>query len=144
VNTESDKLNRKWGHSWLLLCGALALHVADEAANDFLSYYNPIVESIAERVPLLPMPVFTFGSWISGLIVAVLLLGGCSIFAYAGQNWMRYFSYFFAVFMAGNGLLHITLSIVFGDPVPGVWSSPLLLGGAYYLLRNTPSKSRTY
>lgn len=61
ATTDSGSNSGHWGWSWLALCAALAVHVADEALTDFLSVYNPIARAIRERVPFLPLPVFTFG-----------------------------------------------------------------------------------
>jgi hypothetical protein len=38
-----NALSIKFGTPWLLLCQAFALHVWDEAAHDFRSYYNATV-----------------------------------------------------------------------------------------------------
>ena len=35
--------------AWLLLCAALAAHVADEASTGFLDLYNPTVAAMAFR-----------------------------------------------------------------------------------------------
>ncbi len=45
-----DKLIRRHGQAWVALTLALAVHVADEALNDFLSFYNPLVTSLRWRV----------------------------------------------------------------------------------------------
>jgi hypothetical protein len=34
-------VNAGFGNAWLVLCAALAIHVADEALTGFLSAYNP-------------------------------------------------------------------------------------------------------
>ena len=75
------------GRPWVALTLALAVHVADEAATDFLSVYNPTVESIRRRFPFLPLPVFTFDVWLAGLIAAVILLLALSRFAFRGASW---------------------------------------------------------
>lgn len=59
--------------AWLLLVSALAVHVVDEALTDVLGFHNPLVLSIRSRIPWFPMPTFTFGVWLVGL----LLLGHC-------------------------------------------------------------------
>lgn len=63
---------RRWGLAWAALCAAFALHVLDEATHDFLSWYNPNALAVRARVPWLPVPVFTFPVWITGLTIAVL------------------------------------------------------------------------
>ena len=60
--------------AWLVLVTALAVHVLDEALTDFLGFYNPLVLGIRSRIRWFPMPTFTFGVWLVGLIVLVMLL----------------------------------------------------------------------
>ena len=66
--------DRHLGRAWVVLALALALHVADEAANDFLAIYNPNVRAIRARFPFLPLPTFTFETWLTGLILGIALL----------------------------------------------------------------------
>ena len=40
--------------------GRARLHVVDEAATDFLGFYNPLVQSVHARLPWFPMPTLTF------------------------------------------------------------------------------------
>ncbi len=122
------------GVAWVALCVALAVHAADEALTDFLSVYNPAVQSIRRQLPFLPLPTFTFDVWLTGLILAVILLLGLSVFAFKGARFMVPLSRIFGLFMLANGLLHIVGSIYMGRAMPGVYSSPLLLICATYLL----------
>ena len=126
---------RELGSAWMALSLSLALHVFDEAMTDFLSVYNPTVLAIREQFPFLPLPVFTFQIWLSGLIGAVLLLLLLSPYAFRGENWVRILSYPLGILMLCNGLLHIGGSLYLRQPMPGVYSSPLLLGSSIYLLR---------
>lgn len=119
------------------LCVALAIHVTDEALTDFLSLYNPAVLAIRERNPSLPLPTFTFESWLSLLIFAVLALAGASYFVWRGRWAMRPISYVFAMVMMLNGLLHIAGSIYMGQLMSGVYSSPLLLAASIALIIQT-------
>jgi hypothetical protein len=123
-----------WGIAWLMLCVALALHVLDEALTNFLSVYNPTVRGIRTRFPYLPLPTFTFSVWLTLLILAVLVLFASSPLAFRGATWMWPVSCLFAVFMMGNGLLHIGGSLYTRRLLPGVYSSPLLIVAATYLL----------
>ncbi|HZI23293.1 MAG TPA: HXXEE domain-containing protein [Gemmatimonadales bacterium] len=123
-----------FGLAWGALCVALAIHVADEALTDFLSVYNPTVRAIRARVPFLPLPTYTFGVWLTGLIVAVLVLASLTPAAARGAAGMRAAAYVFAVIMAGNGVLHIGASIWTRKLLPGTYSAPLILAGAVYLL----------
>ncbi len=128
--------------AWILLCLALALHVADEASTGFLSVYNPTVMALRKSRPWLPFPVFRFGVWLAGLVVANLLLLCLSVFVLRGSRWMRPIGFGFAVIMLANGLGHIlgtimgrtVASIRFPRPMPGFYSSPFLLLASAYLL----------
>jgi hypothetical protein len=128
--------------AWIALCLALALHVADEALTGFLSVYNPTVLALRQRRPWLPLPVFTFGVWLAGLVAANLLLLIFSVFMLRGAYWMRPIGYGFAFIMLANGLAHIVgtiwgrtiASIRFPRPMPGFYSSPFLILASVYLL----------
>lgn len=123
-----------FGHAWVALCLALALHVTDEALTDFLSVYNPTVEAIRQRLPFLPIRTFTFEGWLTSLIFAVILLLALSPFAFRGVKWMAILAYGFGILMLVNGTAHIALSVYTGRFMPGVYSSPLLLICSIYLL----------
>ena len=122
------------GTAWVLLCLALALHVIDEAANDFLSLYNPTVHAIRERISWLPIPTFTFRTWITLLAAGIVCLLALSPFAYRGSRWLRPFAYFYAIAMTANGLQHIVGSVYLHRFAPGVYSSPILIAAAVNLL----------
>ncbi len=128
------------GIAWVLLCLALAMHVADEALTGFLAVYNPTVLALRSDLGYWPMPTFEFRGWLSGLITAVLVLLALSPFVFHGSRWIRPFFYFFAVMMIANGLGH-TAGTIFGRtvnsvqfprPMPGFYSSPLLLAASVY------------
>ena len=123
-----------FGISWVILCLALAVHVTDEAVNGFLSVYNPAAARIKEHLPFLPLPEFEFGVWIGGLILALMILLFLSPLAFRQVKWMRYFSYIFGILMIFNGIIHFAGSIYLGRPMPGVYSSPFLIGASIYLL----------
>jgi hypothetical protein len=130
--------DRRWRLAWLLLTVALAGHVLDEASTDFLSVYNPTVEALRQNLPWLPLPTFTFGTWIAGLVVGILLLAALTPFAHGGHRWMRGLSHVYGVFMALNGLGHLGASLMLGRWMPGVVSSPFLLAAALFLLASAP------
>jgi hypothetical protein len=116
--------------------------VTDEASTGFLAVYNPTV--LAFRPPgwWFP-PTFEFRAWLTGLILAVLLGLALSPLFFRGSHWVRPLGYFVAV-AAGilNALGHITATILghtvptvqFPRPMPGFYSSPILLAAAVYLL----------
>ena len=116
------------------MCVALAIHVTDEALTDFLSVYNPAVRAIRARFPFLPLPTFTFPVWLGGLIAVTVLLFALSPAAFRGDSGARPAAYVFGVVMAGNGLLHLGGSVYMRKPMPGVYSAPIILAAAIYLL----------
>ena len=136
---------RHW-QAWMVMCGVLAIHVADEALTGWLDWYNPTVREIHEQYPivLLPLllPTFSFGIWLSLLIFAVVALSAASYFVWTGRWAMRPISHVFAVFMFGNGLLHIAHSIYMREFMPGVYTSPLLLAASIPLIIYTRAYQR--
>ena len=126
------------GEAWLALCGALAIHVVDEALTDFLSVYNPAVRAIRARFPFLPLPTFTFPVWLGGLITVTIVLFALSPAAFRGEPVMRPAAYVFGAVMAGNGVLHLVGSAYMRKAMPGVYSAPVILAAAIYLLVSVP------
>lgn len=142
---ETQQQPASWDIAWLALCLALGFHVVDEATNDFLSLYNPTAQSIRATFPWLPIPIFTFQVWLSGLILAVVLLLSLPSFAFRNSPRLRPLAWFFAVLMAANALGHFGSSIYLNRLAPGVVSSPLLLAASLYLvaqLRRTRAAQR--
>jgi len=133
---------RKLGTAWLLLCAAFAIHTADEALTGFLAVYNPTVVALRERLGYWPMPNFEFREWLTGLIVALVVLFVCSPFVFGGHRWIRPVFYFFAIVMLFNGLGHSYFTVLghtvssvrFPRPAPGFYSSPFLLITSVYAL----------
>ncbi len=110
------------------------MHVADEAAHDFLSFYNPNAAAIRAALPFLPLPEFTLTSWLASLTIAVAVLTALSAAAFRGARWTIPASALYAGLMAANGLFHTVGSLALGRPLPGVYSSPLLVAAAVWLL----------
>ncbi len=123
-----------FGPAWVALCVAFGMHVVDEALTDFLSVYNPMVRALRARFPLLPLPTFTFRRWLTGLVLGVIVLASLTPFAYRDAGWMRPLAYVLGTVMVGNGLLHLVGSVYTKKALPGVYSAPLLLAAAVYLL----------
>ncbi len=121
------------GPPWLALCFALAIHVWDETVHDFLSVYNPNVERLREKIPLLPIPTFTYEVWLVGLIGGIAMLSVLSLPAWRNNRWVLRGAYVFAAIMFANGLWHTAGSIVLARWLPGVISSPLLLIASVWL-----------
>ena len=133
AQTTSDN-DKAMGRAWLALCFALVAHVTDEALTDFLSIYNPAVATLRSQFPFLPLPTFTFDTWLSGLILGCFFLLSLSPFAFAKARWMVPVAYIFGLIMLLNGLGHIAGSFYLQRFIPGVYSSPLLLTCSIYLL----------
>jgi hypothetical protein len=132
-NSRRRRVRRHWW-AWIGLCATLAIHVVDEALTDFLAVYNPAVLTIREQYPSLPLPTFTFETWLALLIFAVVALVAASFFVWRGRWAMRPISHVFAIVMLLNGLLHIAWSIYAWKLMPGVYSSPLLLVASVALI----------
>lgn len=123
-----------FGTAWLTLSLTFCLHVVDEALNDFLGVYNPVVSAVRERFPLLPLPRFEFGAWITGLSIAITICLAATPLAYRGNRILAPIAWVLTVVMALNAILHFTGSIYLGRWMPGVYSSPLLLAASIYLI----------
>jgi hypothetical protein len=128
---------RAWGTAWLALTTAFALHVWDEAANDFLALYNPAVLRLREQFPMFPLPTFTFSVWLGLLLFALVVLALLSKLAFLGKRGLKYAAYPYAAIMFLNGAGHIGISIYTGRLMAGVLSSPLLLIGSIWLFLAT-------
>ncbi|MGO9641616.1 MAG: HXXEE domain-containing protein [Candidatus Acidiferrales bacterium] len=132
---ENVTSNRRLGMAWVIFALALAVHVTDEATHDFLSTYNSSVRTIRARLPFLPLPTFSFGVWLTLLIAGIILLLCLSPVAFRGSPWLQILSRPLGVLVGVlNACLHIGSSVYFHRWMPGVYSSPLLLLAAIYLL----------
>jgi len=135
ASATSQSLARTFGRAWVAMAVVIALHVADEAATDFLGFYNPLVRAIRARLPLLPLPTFTFGVWLAGLALGVALLLVLSPLAFRGSRWIARVALPLGVLMFFNGIGHLAASLYLGRLAPGVTTAPLLLLASGWLLR---------
>lgn len=124
-------------NAWLLLVAVLALHVVDEALTDFLGFYNPLVRDIRSRWSWFPMPTFTFGVWLVGLALVVIVLTLLAPAVRRGVRGTRFASWVLAVIMLLNGLGHLSGSAYFHRWLPGSTSAPLLVAASLHLMRRT-------
>ena len=121
-----------FGLPWLAISAAFALHVFDEATSDFLDWYNPRALRIRQLLKGLPFPpTFTFWPW---LLAAVLASFALTPLAFRGTGWLRTVAFAVGIIQAGNGLLHLTAAVFTRRSVPGLWSAPILLSTAVWLL----------
>jgi len=124
-----------FGIAWVAFATAMAVHVYDETAHDFLSVYNPIVRAIKARVPFLPIPTFSFAMWLGGLIAGIALLYALSPLAFAGNGWLRLIAWPLGILVGiGNGLLHLIGSAWYRKLMPGTLSAPVILVAGWFLL----------
>jgi hypothetical protein len=123
--------------AWYVLVAVLAIHVVDEALTDFLSFYNPLVLTIRERIPYFPMPTFSFGPWLAGLIIAVVTLAVLGPAVRRGAIGTTVLSWIFSAIMLANGLGHLLGSLYFQRWLPGATSAPLLLVASVLLANRT-------
>ena len=130
--------NLCFGLAWVAFALAVAVHVADEAAHDFLSVYNPTVRAIRARLPFLLVPTFSFPVWIGGLIAGIFLLLLLSPLAFQGDDRLRLIAWPLAITIGiGNSSLHVAGSAYFHRWMPGVYSAPILMFAAVCLLTAT-------
>ncbi len=88
------------------------------------------------------MPTFTFREWLAGLIVFVCIIFLLAPLFFRRGRPIRPLAWIFAVLMIGNGLGHTlgtiaghtVASVTFPRPMPGFWSSPLLIAAALWLI----------
>ena len=120
--------------AWVLLASAVALHVWDEALTHFLPFYNGLVESLRERLGFFPLPTFSFKLWLGGLIVGVGAGYALTPIVARGGRIIRIVTIVLGILMVSNALGHLLGSVYFGRLLPGVWSSPVLLTAAIYVL----------
>jgi hypothetical protein len=127
VGVATDSAADRHVRAWLALAGALGLHVLDEALTGFLDFYNPLVRQIRSSLPWIPMPTFTFGIWLTGLIALVVLLVLLAPVVRNGGTAIRLASWVLVVIMFMNGVGHLAGSVYFERWLPGATSAPLLL-----------------
>ena len=134
-------VDRRFGFAWIGFGMAVAVHVLDEAAHDFLAFYNPNARAIRARLPFLPLPVFTFETWLASLATGIAVFLCLSPFAFRGMRWTRVAAIPIAL-LAGiaNAMGHTLSSIYYHRWMPGVYSSPLLVLAAGFLIATARSR----
>ena len=132
--------SRGWGLAWLGTVFALLLHMVDEAVHDFLSFYNPAVLSVREKLPWFPLPTFELAGWIAVLSLVLLVLLLLAPWAFRGARWMKPVSWVLAILVGTNGLLHFAAALTLRALIPGVLTAPLLLLAAFCLAGCIPKR----
>jgi len=134
-----------------MLCLAFTLHVWDEAAHDFLSYYNSTVLALYGHFWWFPRMDMEFRTWIAAMLIATPVLLALTPWAYRNAGWLRPLAYVFAgiQLLNGAGPILATIrgrtvpSVHFEGPAPGVYTAPLLVALAVYpicSLRTSPGR----
>lgn len=129
--------------AWLVLVAALGVHVLDEALTGFLEFYNPLVLSIRSVVRWFPMPTFSFGVWLAGLIGLVIVLAALAPAVRRGAVATGLASWVLSTIMFMNGVGHLAGSAYFDRWLPGATSAPLLLAASVLLGRVTWERQRS-
>lgn len=132
---------RGFGLPWLLLCIAFALHVWDEAAHDFLGYFNATVLTLYGHFSWFPRIDMTYREWLTGLIVAVVICTALTPFAFRNARWLRPLAYLFALIHFMSGMGHVIAqirgetvpSVHFEGIAPGFYTALFLLAASVYL-----------
>lgn len=108
--------------------------------HDFLSVYTPNAQAIRARFPFLPLPAFTFESWLTSLATGIAIFLCLSPFAFRGMRWARLAAVPVSI-VAGilNAVAHMLSSVYYHRWMPGVYSSPLLLLAAIFLIATARS-----
>ena len=135
-------LPERHARAWLFLVAALALHVLDEALTGVLDFYNPLALQLRESLGFWPMPTFTFGVWLSGLVALVVILAVITPAVRRGATGTRLVSWVLAVIMLGNGIAHLAGSVYYRRWIQGATLAPLLLEDSIMLMNATLARSR--
>ncbi len=125
-----------------MLCVAFVLNIGDEAAHNFLDYYNATVLTLYGHFSWFPRIDLTYPEWLIGSGLAAAICGALTPFAFRNANWLRPLAYLFAFLQLLNAM-GISLSEIVGGTVPsvrfdgiapGLYTAPLLLAASAYLL----------
>lgn len=134
MKTKQRLLSNRNVAGWLALVSAVALHVFDEAMTGFLPFYNQLVIDMRERLNFFPAPTFTFKAWLGGLIAAILIGYLLTPLVARSGRVIRVVTIVLGILMLGNALGHVLGSVYSGRILPGMWSSPVLLLAAAFVI----------
>src|SRR5260370_15690439 len=97
---------QNFGLAWFLLCLAFCAHVTDEALTGFLPIYNATVLAMRSQYKWFPMPTFEFREWLTGLIVANVVLLLLTPFAFRNSLWLRPLAFVYASVLLLHAMDH--------------------------------------
>lgn len=122
------------GLPWLILCLALAVHVAEEIHGGFLSVYSLAIESVRDLVPFVSLPYVGLTVWLGFSIGIVAFLALLTPLAYRGAKGMRVLMLWLIALEVANVIGHVGGSILAGRPMPGVYSAVALAAACAYAI----------
>jgi len=125
---------RNLGLPWLVLCLALAVHVAEEIGSGFLSAYQLALESMKQLVPYMEFPHVSLTVWLGASIGFVAVLAVLTPLAYRGARGMRTLMLWLIGLALANVAGHVAGSVLAGRPMPGVYSTLALAGACTYAI----------
>jgi len=130
----SNLLKNKNVVAWVLMVTSIALHVLDEALTGFVPFFNERTVVISEWLGFINIPSVDFVTWLTALIIGIVILFLLTFVVNRGGRAIRIFATALGILMIVNALLHIVGSIFSGYLLPGFFSSPLLLVTAGYVV----------
>ena len=116
------------------MLSAVAVHVLDEATTGFLPLYRNVAQNLRAMLGLSFPPVFTFQTWLVGLIIAIIIGFALTPLVIRGGRFIRILTTVVGMLMVVNALGHMLGSAYLGRLMPGFWSSPFLLVTAVYVV----------
>jgi hypothetical protein len=136
--------------AWLLLNVAFGLHAYEESVTGFLPIYNQTAAEIRTRIPRSPIPVFSRREWLGRLGMGMAFMLALSPEVYRGAPWTKPLIRAVSGIMLSNALLHVAgtirgrtfSSVRFPRPMPGFYSSPLLVAAFLNLLAALRAEQR--
>lgn len=134
MKADSSMFQNKNVTAWVLMITAVLVHVLDETVSGFLPFYNNLVFDLKNDLGFFPMPTFSFGIWLGGLIIVIIVCFSLTPIVRRGGRLIRTLTTLLGILMVLNALGHIIGSIYLGRLLPGFWSSPFLLLTAVYVV----------
>lgn len=119
--------------AWLALTVVLTLHVVEGAIRDYLSFYNPLAMSLRDTMLWTWMPTFTLAAWLGGWTAILASLYGLTWFAIYPARWVVWAAFFYGEVVWLFAAAKLGFAIYLEKPIPGVFTTPLLLIASTWL-----------
>jgi hypothetical protein len=116
----------------------------DEALHGYLHVYNPLAYALWQRYPWSPLPVLDFFRyWVPLALGASFLILVLTPLVFRGWSMMRPPAWLLGGFLVLSGAGHMLAALLgpasFSEyvsrPLPGLYTSPLILPAGVFLLR---------